>query len=135
MKNYVVEDCQFSITVDGAVIGTGNVSITSQASTNSKVIISANVKKGIYIKKGIYTSPMSISVSGYSDSAISSGSGTGVINSTATNSKIDGQAIMLEGDSGEVVLSGTNPQSGSPVTGYTVTVKIISAGQSTTKGD
>ena len=129
MKYYVVEDCQFSITVGGAVIGTGNVSITSQASTNSKVIISANVKKGIY------TSPMSISVSGYSDSAISSGSGTGVINSTATNSKIDGQAIMLEGDSGEVVLSGTNPQSGSPVTGYTVTVKIISAGQSTTKGD
>lgn len=129
MKYYVVEDCQFEISVDGAVIGMGNVDITSSASTNSKVIISEGVKKGIY------TSPMQISVSGYSDSSISGGSGTGVINSTAQNNKIDGSAIMLEGDSGEVVLNGTNPQSGSPVTGYTVSVKIISAGQSTTKGD
>lgn len=129
LKNYVVEDCQFNITVGGLVIGAGNVNITSPASTNSKVII------GEGIKKGVYTGPMNIAVSGYSDSAISGGSGSGVINSTANNNKIDGKPVMLEGDSGEVVLSGTNPQSGSPITGYTVTVKIVSAGQSTVKGD
>lgn len=129
LKNYVVEDCQFSISVGGVVIGSGNVMINSPASTNSKVIISEGVKKGIY------TSPVSITVSGYSDAAISGGSGSGVINSTAMHNKIDGKAVLLEGDSGEVILSGTNPDSGSPVTGYTVTVKIISAGQSTVKGD
>ena len=129
LKNVVVEDCQFIITVGGVVIGTGNVSINSLASANSKAIISEGVKKGIY------TSPLSVTVSGYTDASISGGSGTGVINSTALKNKVDGSAVMLEGDSGEVVLSGTNPQSGSPVTGYTVTVKIISAGQTVVKAE
>ena len=129
LKNIVVEDCQFSITVGGVVIGSGEVSINSLASSNSKVIINEGVKKGIY------TSPMSITVSGYSDPAISGGSGTGVINSTAIKNKIDGSLIMLEGDSGEIILSGTNPDSGSPVTGYAVTVKIISAGQTVSKAE
>ena len=128
LKNIVIEGCQFSIEVGGAVIGTGNVSVTSLASINSKINIGG-------LSKGIYAGPMSISVSGYTDSAIAGGSGTGVINPSAQFNKIDGQPVVLEGDSGEVVLTGTNPQSGAPVSGYTVKVKIISAGQTFSIGD
>ena len=122
LKNIVVEDCQFSIEVGGAVIGTGNVSVTSTASTNSKIKIGE-------VSKGIYTGPMAISVSGYTDGSISGGSGTGVINSSAQKVTVDTLPVILEGDSGDVVLTGTNPQSGAPVSGYTVKVKVISAGQ------
>ena len=39
LKNIAIEGCQFSIEVGGAVIGTGNVTVTSTASINSKVNI------------------------------------------------------------------------------------------------
>lgn len=128
LKNLVIEGCQFSIEVGGAVIGAGNVSITSPASINSKV------KLGV-VTKGIYAGQIGVSVSGYTDSAIAGGIGSGVISPSATTMKIDNQAVVLEGDSGQVVLSGTNPQSGSPVSGYTVTVKISVAGQSVVKAE
>lgn len=128
LKNVVIEGCQFSIEVGGAVIGAGNVNITSPSSTNSEVVLGV-------LSKGIYAGQMAVSVAGYTDSAISGGTGSGTISPSATKMKIDSQAVVLEGDSGQVVLSGTNPQSGSPVSGYTVTVKIISAGQSVVKAE
>lgn len=124
MKNIAVSGCTFSITVGGAIIGSGNVSVTGTASQNTKI-------DGM----GVYTSPLAIAVAGYSDAAISGGSGSGVINSTAQKVTVDQMPVILEGDSGEVVLSGTNPQSGSPVSGYTVTVKVLSAGQISVKGE
>ncbi|MBO7692547.1 MAG: hypothetical protein J6W16_07285 [Methanobrevibacter sp.] len=128
MKNVVVEGCQFIITVGGTVIGTGNVNISSLPSTNTKVILGE-------VKKGVYAGPMSISVAGYTDAAISSGTGAGVITPSSQHNTVDTLPVVLEGDSGEVVLSGVNPQSGGPVTGYTVTIKIQSAGQSYYKAD
>ena len=124
LKNIVVENCQFSIEVGGVIIGSGNVSITSTASTNSKVD-----------GNGIYAGQMAVSVSGYADASITGGSGSGMINPSAQYISVDSMPVVLEGDSGEVVLSGTNPQSGSPVSGYTVTVKVVSAGQSVVIGE
>ena len=128
LKNVVVEGFQYSIEVGGAVIGSGTVTPTSPASTNTKVKLGAATK-------GIYAGQIAITVSNYVDAAISQGTGTGFINPSALKNKIDNQAVVLEGDSGQVVLSGVNPQSGSPVSGYTVTVKVSSAGQSVVKAE
>lgn len=115
MKNVVVTGCQFQISVGGAVIGSGVVTPTS---TPDLKIICNN--------KNIYDSPLAISVSGYTDSAIANGMGNGTIVTSAVKTN----KVILEGDSGNVVLSGVNPQTGAPVSGYTVNVKITSAGQS-----
>ena len=128
LKNVVVEECQFEISVGGAVIGSGNVSISSAASINTKVIVGVQ-------KKGVYAGAMSISVSNYADASIAQGTGAGVITPSATKTKVDNQPVVLEGDSGEVVLSGVIPGTTTAVTGYTVTVKINSAGQSTVKAE
>lgn len=128
LKNVAVEDFQYNINVSGAVIGSGNLSIGTQASNKVKVIVGTN-------KKGVYAGPVNITVSNYADVNIANGTGTGVINPSSTKNKIDSLAVVLEGDSGDVVLSGEHPQSGNPVTGYTVNVKIISAGQTVVKAE
>ena len=124
MKLIAVDGCTFSITVGGLVIGEGNVSVTGTASTNTKID-----------QKGVYTGPLAISVAGYTDIAISGGSGVGVISSTAKSVKVDSLPVILQGDSGEVALSGTNPSSDAPVTGYPVTVKVLVAGQTSVQGE
>lgn len=128
LKNIAIEGCQFSIEVGGAVIGTGNVTVTSTASLNSKVNIGG-------IAKGFYAGPLAISVAGYTDASIAGGSGVGVINPSAQKVTVDHLPVILEGDSGDVVLTGTNPQSGAPVSGYTVKVKILTAGQTFVIGE
>ena len=128
LKNIAIEGCQFSIEVGGAVIGTGNVTVTSTASLNSKVNMGG-------ITKGFYAGPMAISVAGYTDASIAGGSGVGVINPSAQKVTIDHLPVILEGDSGDVILTGTNPQSGAPVSGYTVKVKILTAGQTFVIGE
>ena len=128
MKNFVVEGCQFIITVEGVVMGEGNVEITSLASSNSKVIMGVQ-------KKGIYAGPMSVAVSGYSDTKITGGSGSGAITPSAQHNTIDHLPVVLEGDSGTVILSGTNAETSVPISAYPVTVKVISAGQTFVKGD
>lgn len=128
LKNIAIEGCQFSIEVGGAVIGTGNVTVTSTASLNSKVNMGG-------ITKGFYAGPMAISVAGYTDASIAGGSGVGVINPSAQKVTIDHLPVILEGDSGDVILTGTNPQSGAPVSGYTVKVKVLTAGQTFVIGE
>jgi hypothetical protein len=128
LKNIAVKDFQYNINVGGAVIGSGNLSVNTPVSTNAKVIVGVD-------KKGIYAGSLNITVSNYADINISQGTGVGVINPSATKTKVDNQFVVLEGDSGDVVLSGVHPQSGSPVSGYTVNVKIISAGQTVVKAE
>ena len=128
LKNVVVEDCQFEISVNGAIIGSGNVNITSLASTNTKVVSGEQ-------KKGVYAGVMNISVSNYADTNISMGAGMGVINPSAQKTSVDGNAVILEGDSGDVTLTGVHPISGEPVINYSVTVKISSAGQTVVKAE
>lgn len=127
-KNVAVKDCEFAILKAGVEIESGTVTVSSSPSTNSKFV------SGIE-KKGIYAGIMNITVSGYSDSNIAQGTGTGVITPSAVNNFIDDNAMVLEGDSGTAVLSGVHPISGVPVTGYSVTVKIKNAGQSNIKAE
>lgn len=128
LKNVVVKDFQYIITVGGVVLGSGDLEVSTLPSSNTKVKVGS-------ADKGVYAGPMSVTVSNYVDPSITSGTGTGIITPSASKVNVDQLPVVLEGDSGEVVLSGSNPQSGSPVTGYTVTVKIISAGQSVVKAE
>lgn len=128
LKNVVVKDFQYIITVGGVVLGSGDLEVSTLPSSNTKVKVGS-------VDKGVYAGPMSVTVSNYVDPSITSGTGPGIITPSASKVTVDQLPVMLEGDSGEVILSGSNPQSGSPVTGYTVTVKIISAGQSVVKAE
>ena len=123
MKNVAVQGCEFGISVAGVEVESGEVTVTSEPSTNNNVILNDE-------RKGVYAGPMNITVSNFADSSISQGTGTGIIEPSAQHYFIDQQPVVLEEDSGTVSLSGVNPQSGSPVSGYSVTVKIKDAGQS-----
>ena len=128
LKNVAVKDCEFVIIVSGVEVNSGIVTVNSLPSANSKYVSGE-------IKKGIYAGTMNITVSGYSDSNISQGMGPGNINPSAAHVFIDHNAVVLEGDSGTAILSGINPQTEEPITGYSVTVKIKDAGQSVIKAE
>ena len=134
MKNYVVEGCSFDIYENGIVNPSGTVTITSTASTNTKVD-----------GKGVYTN-LIVTVASFSSIDPNhqpwiSGSGSTItpaqISASAQNNKIDGSAVVLEGDEAtNVTILGQKQQGQTAVPEQTtVTIKVSSAGQTVVKGD
>ena len=93
MKNVAVVGCTVTLSP-----GDGNKQITTQASLKVKAD-----------GKGIYFGPIDVAVSGYTDSNITvseSGSGTITIQPSAQKVKVEGDFVILEGDSGTATISG-----------------------------
>lgn len=118
MAYYAVQGCQLQL-----MSGAGVATIATPPSTK--------LKAG---GKPVYVGALSINVSGFSGAVITGGgTGAGTLNPTST-SKSDGRAIVREGDvSQPITVSGPNA-SGSPAT-EVVTVKIVSAGQTSARGE
>lgn len=134
LKNYVVEGCSFEIYENGIVNTSGNVSVVSAASTNTKID-----------GKGVYTTLL-VTVEGFTSSDSShqpwiSGSGSTVtpaqISASAQKNKVDNLSVVLEGDEAQdVTIVGQKQQGQTTVPEETtVTIKVKSAGQSSVKGD
>lgn len=134
LKNYVVEGCVFEIYENGSVNPSGTISITSAASTNTKVD-----------GNGVYTT-LIVTVAGFSSMdpshqpwVPSSGStvNPAQILASAQHNKIDTLPVVLEGDEAKnVTILGQKQQGQTTVPETaTVTIKVKSAGQSVVKGD
>lgn len=123
LKNVVVQGCELKFQAGGS---DSSISITGTESTKAKA-------EG----KAIYKE-LKFSISNYSGQAITNGDGVGngSIIASATNTKVEGNAVILEGDvSAQITINGTTTtQSGKvPVTAIEV-VKVTKAGQSKVKG-
>ena len=117
MENVAVVGCTVTLSP-----GTGVAQITTQASLKVKAD-----------GKGVYFGSIDVAVSGYSDTSITvtgSGSGTITIQPSAQKVKVEGEYVVLEGDSGTAVINGMawSGQSQVPATS-SVTAKIEVAGQ------
>ena len=117
MKNVAVVGCTVTLSP-----GEGNKQITTQASLKVKAD-----------GKGVYFGPIDVSVSGYSDGIITvplSGSGTITIQPSAQKVKVEGDYVILEGDSGSAMINGKAQQGQAQVDVQSnVTAKIEFAGQ------
>jgi len=113
-----------SLAVEGLTLNSssGNAQIVSQASQKVKAT------------NGIYKSPLQVSINGASQGTCQNANGSGVISATATKVLIEGSPSIREGDTGVVVVDGTNSTNGSPCS-FTVTVTVSDAGQNRTKGE
>lgn len=134
LRNFTVEGCVFEIYENGSVNPSGNVSVTSLASTNSKVD-----------GKGIYTTLM-VTVAGFTSADPNHQpwvplSGATIvpaqISASAQHNKIDDLPVVLENDEAKnVTILGQKQQGQTTVPEQTiVTIKVKSAGQSVVKGD
>ena len=117
MKNVAVVGCTVTLSP-----GDGNKQITTQASLKVKAD-----------GKGVYFGPIDVAVSGYSDSTITvseSGSGTITIQPSAQKVKVEGDYVILEGDSGTATINGMAWSGETQVEAQSdVTAKIEFAGQ------
>lgn len=117
MKNVAVVGCTVTLSP-----GEGNKQITTQASLKVKAD-----------GKGVYFGPIDVAVSGYSDSIITvseSGSGTITIQPSAQKVKVEGDYVILEGDSGTATINGMAWSGETQVAAQSnVTAKIEVAGQ------
>lgn len=117
MKNVAVIGCTVTLSP-----GEGNKEITTQASLKVKAD-----------GKGVYFGPIDVEVSGYSDETITvseSGSGTITIQPSAQKVKVEGDYVILEGDSGTATINGMAWSGQTQVEAQSdVTAKIKVAGQ------
>lgn len=117
MKNVAVVGCTVTLSP-----GDGIKQITTQASLKVKAD-----------GKGVYFGPIDVAVSGYSDSIITvsgSGSGTITIQPSAQKVKVEGDYVILEGDSGTATINGMAWSGETQVEAQSdVTAKIEVAGQ------
>ena len=117
MKNVAVVGCTVTLSP-----GEGVAQITTQASLKVKAD-----------GKGVYFGPIDVAVSGYSDTVITvplSGSGTITIKPSAQKVKVEGDYVILEGDSGDAMIDGFAQQGQAQVAVKSkVTAKIELAGQ------
>ena len=117
MKNVAVVGCTVTLSP-----GTGVAQITTQASLKVKAD-----------GKGVYFGNIDVSVSGYFDNTITvpgSGSGTITIKPSAQKVKVEGDYVILEGDSGDAMIDGMAQQGQTQVEVKSkVTAKIEVAGQ------
>ena len=117
MKNVAVVGCTVTLSP-----GEGVAQITTQASLKVKAD-----------GKGVYFGPIDVAVSGYSDDTITvsgSGSGTITIQPSAQKVKVEGDYVILEGDSGSAMIDGMAYSGSSQVAVQSeVTAKIEVAGQ------
>ena len=123
MKNVAVVGCTVTLNP-----GTGVAQITTQASLKVKAD-----------GKGVYFGNIDVSVSGYSDNTITvpgSGSGTITIKPSAQKVKVEGDYVILEGDSGDAMIDGMAQQGQTQVAVKSkVTAKIEVAGQMKVKAN
>ena len=121
LKNIAVKGCTLELQS-----GTGDIEITGTESTKVKAD-----------GKAVYTE-INFSISNYMGGNITNGDGqgTGSIIASAQKVKVEGNAVILEGDeSATITLDGTQPgPSGSQPATATDTVKVSDAGQSKVKG-
>ena len=117
MKNVAVVGCTVTFSP-----GEGVAQITTQASLKVKAD-----------GKGVYFGPIDVAVSGYSDETITvsgSGSGTITIQPSAQKVKVEGEYVILEGDSGSAMIDGKAQSGSSQIDVQSeVTAKIEVAGQ------
>ena len=117
MKNVAVVGCTVTLSP-----GEGVAQITTEASLKVKAD-----------GKGVYFGPIDVSVSGYSDSVITvplSGSGTITIQPSAQKVKVEGDFVILKGDSGTATIDGMAWSGETQVAAQSnVTAKIEFAGQ------
>lgn len=118
-----VKGCELKFQAGGT---DSSISITGTESTKAKAD-----------GKAIYKE-LKFSISNYNGQAITNGDGvgSGSIIASATKTKVEGNAVILEGDeSAQITINGTTTtQSGTvPVTAVEV-VKVTKAGQSKVKG-
>jgi hypothetical protein len=117
MKNVAVVGCTVTLSP-----GTGVAQITTQASLKVKAD-----------GKGVYFGPIDVAVSGYSDTIITvsgSGSGTITIQPSAQKVKVEGDYVILEGDSGTATINGMAWSGQTQIEAQSnVTAKIEVAGQ------
>ena len=117
MKNVAVVGCTVTLSP-----GEGNKQKTTQASLKEKAD-----------GKGVYFGPIDVAVSGYSDTSITvseSGSGTITIQPSAQKVKVEGDYVILEGDSGTATINGMAWSGQTQVEAQSeVTAKIEVAGQ------
>ena len=117
MENIAVVGCTVTLSP-----GEGMKQISTQASLKVKAD-----------GKGIYFGPIDVEVSGYSDTSITvsgSGSGTITIQPSAQKVKVEGDFVILEGDSGAATISGKAWAGEEQVDATSsVTAKIEVAGQ------
>ena len=117
MKNVAVVGCTVTLSP-----GEGNKQITTQASLKVKAD-----------GKGVYFGSIDVAVSGYSDETITvseSGSGTITIQPSAQKVKVEGDYVILEGDSGTATINGMAWSGDTQVEAQSnVTAKIEVAGQ------
>ena len=117
MKNVAVVGCTVTLSP-----GEGVSQISTQASLKVKVG-----------ENGVYFGPIDVAVSGYSDTVITvplSGSGTITIKPSAQKVKVEGDYVILEGDSGDAMIDGMAQQGQAQVAVKSkVTAKIEVAGQ------
>lgn len=123
MKNVAVVGCTVTLSP-----GKGVAQISTQASLKVKAD-----------GKGVYFGNIDVSVSGYFDSTITvsgSGRGTITIKPSAQKVKVDGDYVILEGDSGSAMISGKAQVGQTQVNVQSkVTAKIELAGQSKVKAN
>ena len=117
MKNVAVVGCTVTLSP-----GKGVAQISTQASLKVKAD-----------GKGVYFGNIDVSVSGYFDNTITvpgSGSGTITIKPSAKKVKVEGDYVILEGDSGDAMIDGMAQQGQTQVAVKSkVTAKIQFAGQ------
>ena len=117
MKNVAVVGCTVTLSP-----GDGVKQITTEASLK----VEAD-------GKGVYFGPIDVDVSGYSDTSITvsgSGSGTITIQPSAQKVKVEGDFVILEGDSGTATINGKAWSGQTQVEAQSdVTAKIEVAGQ------
>ena len=123
MKNVAVVGCTVTLSP-----GKGVAQISTQASLKVKAD-----------GKGVYFGNIDVSVSGYSDNTITvpgSGSGTITIKPSARKVKVEGDYVILEGDSGDAMIDGMAQKGQTQVAVKSkVTAKIQFAGQSKVKAN
>lgn len=123
MENIAVVGCTVTLSP-----GDGNKEITTEASLKVKAD-----------GKGVYFGPIDVAVSGYSDTNITvseSGSGTITIQPSSQKVKVEGDYVILEGDSGTAVINGLAWSGETQVEAQSnVTAKIKVAGQEKVKAN
>jgi len=122
-KFVAVEGCEIGHS-SGSLVSGGTFVITNVAST--KVKVNGN---------GVYKISISFTFSGGTHSSGTSGSaiGSGTITATSQKTKIEGQSIVLLGDSGNLTGTYIPPSTPPPTVAFTSGVEIIDSGQDKVK--
>lgn len=121
------------IAVDGLIIAHSS---GSAVSGGEFTITSLPSIKGKADGKGVYSGVLAFTFTGGTHSSGTSGSATGggSITLTATKSKVDGNLVFREGDTGTLIGVYVPPSVPPPTVAFSSDVEISAAGQDLVKG-